>query len=174
VEQQNEKIGEKIKKFGKKFGKKIQQFAEARLTEKETEEIATNPTPELSNSDVLGWLKHENDLLNTRMNWLIGVNGLLLAVAGLKDASVGLCWIPIFTVGIAWTASTWHAIHVSLRILHYLNKKWRPVIMDSPPSVPLWVNESCWNRSRLFPWKIMPIVIIVAWVCIAVFHLISK
>ncbi|MEM6569031.1 MAG: hypothetical protein AAF726_13555 [Planctomycetota bacterium] len=132
--------------------------------------------------------QHENVLRDNRINWLIGVQGLLLTALALSDSR------PL-TLGIAVAGSMMaFSIAVALskgsKATECFGEKWDKYVVD--PVAPLayrdggpdWSppraadDESCSNESRsealrsrlirgLLPWKFLPWVFFVFWVVVA-------
>jgi 2-iminobutanoate/2-iminopropanoate deaminase len=131
--------------------------------------------PSSEYSDLLAWLKHENDLLNARMGWIVGINAVMMAVANNKEVLNGLLFWLIVGIGIFWTISVGLALIGGLNNINMLNilikpQLFRPIIGDEPFLDKQKKGKSSCIINGLLPWKLMPWIFLLAWVVVILFR----
>jgi hypothetical protein len=117
-------------------------------------------------------IKHENDLVNQRMGWLIQIQGLLFAALGFawKAAPASLVFL-ICTLGVATAVSLWSALALYSPAVRQLRNWWedrRPDdIVEGPDVIGFW--SPCSGIACLLrPWRALPAIFIIAWISVLI------
>jgi hypothetical protein len=121
-------------------------------------------------------IRHENELTNHRVTWLLVSQGILFTAAAVF---VKIHWFPavvLGVVGIAFAVSIGQSLQNSFEARQYIKGKWRESLRaagfeweEFPPldgGVP-GVRAINW----LFPWIAVPRVIMIAWFLLICFFL---
>jgi hypothetical protein len=126
---------------------------------------------------VSGWLEHENQLVSHRMGWMLTLQGLLFAAVAFftKGGSNAFPILVICGVGIVSCVSITHAIHGSCRILDILNQERRSLVHDMDVEsgfepIPVFPKR---RLNFLYPWRILPTTLCVAWFVLAFYFAFS-
>jgi len=123
-------------------------------------------------------IKHENDLVNQRLGWLIQMQAILFAALAFawKGAPASFT-ILLSILGLATAASLWSAIALyspAVRGLHDWWSNHRPQgIVEGPDVMGLW-EPSKGIRWCLRPWRALPAIFIVAWLGVLILLCIEK
>ena len=112
-------------------------------------------------------IKHENDLVNQRLGWLIQIQAILFAALAFawKNAPFALTILLSF-LGIATAGSLWSALALYSPAVRGLRKWWsdhRPDGgVEGPDVIGLWAPSEGvgWY---LRPWRALPAIFIIAW-----------
>lgn len=112
-------------------------------------------------------IKHEDELVNQRIGWLMQVQGLLFAALGFAWGNATFPLIALLAcLGIATALSIWSAISLYSPAVHELREWWkkhRPAdAFDGPDIIGLWLPSS-YTGKLLRPWRAMPLIFILAW-----------
>lgn len=127
-------------------------------------------------------IKHENELISNRIGWMATLEGLLFAslsfswpdpARGLNSTVLILCLIGIVVALISlwgvWIAD--NTIHKMLKELRDGHHSYR-FDVDPPVWGPVHYNIKYrpWTHRLRIPWMWLPIVIILAWICVGYAH----
>jgi hypothetical protein len=112
-------------------------------------------------------IRHENDLVNQRMSWLVQAQGLLFAALAFAwDKSPKLA-VLLSALGIATALSIGMAISLYSPAIRGLHAWWNEHVPEEERKarlvIGLW-SPSHGVRRFLRPWRALPLIFIVAWV----------
>jgi hypothetical protein len=114
-------------------------------------------------------IKHENDLVNHRLGWLMHGQTLLFGALAFAWEKAPMPLKLLFPVlGIALALSVWRAMVASRKALEELRTEWQRC--RPKDAIDVIVIGFCRKSSTdfLFPWRIMPIIFASAWSSVAV------
>jgi ABC-type amino acid transport system permease subunit len=117
-------------------------------------------------------IKHENDLVNQRLGWLIQMQALLFAALAFawKSAPMALT-ILLSILGIATAISLGFALALYSPAIRGLKEWWshhRPDgVIEGPDVIGLWAPSEG-IEWYLRPWRALPVIFIIAWVGVLV------
>ena len=114
---------------------------------------------------VRAMVRHENDLINHRVSWLLTIQGFLFAALAFtwEDARV---LVPVIAgVGVFVSFSIGIVIRYGSAAIGKLNKDWegnKPPNYDGP-DIMGHVSTANWERP-FRPWRFLPVLFAFAWV----------
>jgi hypothetical protein len=119
-------------------------------------------------------IKHENDLVNQRIGWLVQTQGLLFAALAFAWEKAPKLSYILSGVGIATAISIASAIALYSPTVRRLNALWlerapeaerlhRPINGDAPPSTGV--------LKMLRPWRALPFVFVSTWAAVVLIKL---
>jgi hypothetical protein len=125
---------------------------------------------------VLGQVRHENELLNHRMTWLWALQGLLFNALGLLREEIALRYV-ICVVGMITCFSVWHGLRGGSESLKGLNKCAKELGCCLWECVHVkWDKVSCCELTHvedkswvLLPWNFLPLFLLGVWLVIAIY-----
>lgn len=114
-------------------------------------------------------IKHENDLVNQRIGWLVQTQGLLFAALAFAWEKAPKLSYILSAVGIATAISIASAIALYSPTVQRLNALWlqrmpeaerlhRPINGGAPPSTGMF--------RLLRPWRALPFIFVTTWVAV--------
>ena len=118
-------------------------------------------------------VRHENDVMNHRIMWLLTLQGLLFAALGFSwDKQDARYLVYVFcATGAVVALSSLPVLDAADRALRRLRQWWidnRPDSYNGPDVVGFW-REARWN-SILLPSRILPVLFILSWCAVAVIN----
>jgi len=110
-------------------------------------------------------IRHEDDLMNQRLMWLLTLEGLLFATLGFvwgKPAAASVVF-TVSTVGIVAAASTTVALHFAQVAVLHLRLWWdqRKPTTDGPPVIGY--HEEWTFLGYAAPWRLIPLLLMIGW-----------
>lgn len=133
----------------------------------------------LSQAEGLAWqtvirnlIKHENELVNQRLSWLVQIQGLFFAALAFawERAPRELTFL-LAILGIATAVSLWTALGLYSPAVRGLRAWWqehRPEgSIEGPDVIGLWRPSQKLGR-LLRPWRALPCIFIAAWIGVIV------
>lgn len=115
-------------------------------------------------------IRHENELMNHRITWLMTLEGLLFTALGFawgKPDTRGLIFI-LCALGALVPASSWWILEAAQRALKRLQAWWetnKPKDYAGPGVVGDWHPKPI--TRWIIPWRAFPILFFSAWIAIA-------
>jgi hypothetical protein len=114
-------------------------------------------------------IRHEDDLRSQRLTWLFTLDGFLFATLGLvwNDQHSTLLIVALAAVGVFIGLSAVGSMRVSRMAINELREE------DNPNKERVMGIERTtvgWGTKLLYPWYVMPWVMVVIWPAIAVIH----
>ncbi len=133
-------------------------------------------------------IRHENELINQRISWLVQSQGLSFAALAFAWEKAPVLAYPLAVLGTVTALSAWTATSLSNLAVGKLENQWRrsvpedqrtinPVIGLSGKSIAEaeWLRPSTWlpRWTLLRPWTALPPLFIVVWCLLVIARLLS-
>lgn len=117
-------------------------------------------------------IRHENDLMNHRISWLLTLEGLLLAALGFawdKTDARNLIYVFCIIGGVV-SASSWRVLGGADKAIIRLYIWWDANKSQgyAGPGVAGFWRESWWDI--LLPWRVLPFLFIIAWLAVFIIN----
>lgn len=123
-------------------------------------------------------IQHENDLTNSRFNWLLVGEGIFFTAAASFWGEHPLMLIVVALVGIVSAVSIYYSLELCARARNHFRKlaknkaqafsddesAFAPVVGDDP---------TIRGYSFLNPWKLVPQCVVIAWVILIILRLLD-
>ena len=114
-------------------------------------------------------VRHENDLINHRMGWLLQFEGFLFAAASMVLEKSSFIVPPLALLGIAAALSSWLALRGARAGIEKMAKKAEDLEKEHPgePGVRAYMLGESWHgkvREFLLPWSALPLALSIVWV----------
>ncbi len=118
-------------------------------------------------------VRHENELMNHRVTWLMSFEGLLFTALGFAwDKADARPLVYVFCgIGALVPASTWWVLDGAQSALSALREWWQkhqPVPYEGPGVVGFWHDSRA--VTWMLPWRVFPVLFAVAWVAVGVIN----
>ena len=113
-------------------------------------------------------IAHEDGLRDQKLNWLLASQGLLIAALGIAWGKEEFLVIGIAGIGLLFCISIGASLYTNTIAIRGLSAQWerrRPIDYSGPDAVGLRSAEitPSW-MTKLYPWYILPVALIVFWV----------
>jgi hypothetical protein len=115
-------------------------------------------------------IRHENELINHRITWLMAFNGLLFTALGIASPSHDNRWIVwiLCGLGVIISISSFLGIYDGAIAIRNVRKWWDDHVSKdyTGPDVMALRGENTSFR-LLKPWRLMPWVFVLSWILVA-------
>ena len=116
-------------------------------------------------------IKHEGDLVNHRLSWMVTLQGLLFAALGFAwEDGRELIYILCF-LGIAISLSTLSSLNLGQKAVHTLRDEWdkhKPNDYHGPDVIG--VRTSSKYLRYLRPWYFVPVLFVFGWIAVVIIN----
>jgi hypothetical protein len=129
------------------------------------------PEAETWRTQVQELIKHESNLVNQRVTWLVQVQGLLFAALGFLWGKAPTTLVLLFCfLGIATAFSIWNVLALYSPAIQQLVNWWRENKPQDAINGPIigFDKKSKGLERFLRPWRALPLIFILAWSGVAV------
>jgi hypothetical protein len=123
-------------------------------------------------STVIDWIKHEDNLINHRLGWLLAIQGVMFAGFALTiDKNVTVMAFALCIIGICSALSVRLICDVgsdTLAVLHDRRNILAKKMDEEVKLEAMYFSDNVKMRVRtkfpsLRPWKLLPVIFIVVW-----------
>jgi hypothetical protein len=114
-------------------------------------------------------IRHEDDLRNQRLGYLLTLDGLLFAALGFAWGAKDAKWLvlALTVVGVVVALSATAAMHLSSKAIRRLRCS-GTAFSDDLPLVGLTHEDVTWWEHLLQPWLAVPLTLMIVWPVICV------
>lgn len=132
----------------------------------------TPPTAIEYRQMIRAMLDHENDLINSRYDWLLTTQSLLLGAMALADDTMVVLNAVIFATGLVSALTNWRILQLANKSVENLIETWANyetahTLGDLFPAIYGLYERGKSHRFGFLPWQIIPPGLAFGWIVLA-------